>query len=244
MNKVVLIMGGTGGIGSALVKGFLDDDYKVIFTYNSNTQKAEELKKQLGKDEDSLMALRVDASSESDIKMLHDTILHKFRRLDTVIYATGVFEDALVESMELDSWNRVIAADLTGAFLIAKHFLGMLKENGSGRFITIGSVMGESGIYGSCSYAAAKAGLIGLTKSIALETAKCGVTANVVSLGYIATGMTMDVSEKVLESATKRIPMKKLGNPDDVAKTIVDLCKESTNYISGQVIRINGLLYV
>ncbi len=244
MNKVALITGGTGGIGSALVRGFLDAGYKVIFTYNNNTQKAQELIAQFGGSSSDLLSVKVDVSSESDVEMLREMIIQRFNYLDTIIYATGIFEDALIESMEVSSWNRVIDADLTGAFLIAKHLLGMLKVSERGRFITIGSVMGESGIYGSCSYAAAKAGLIGLTKSIALETAKYGVTANVVSLGYISTGMTMDVSDKVLESAIKRIPMKKLGNPEDVAKTIVDLCKESTNYISGQVIRINGLLYV
>ena len=201
--------------------------------------KADEIKKDFG-----VKGYQADMTQETDVMLLQAELLRDYGRLDALVYASGIFEDALVDNMSLESWKRVISINVTGAFLCAKYLLQMLRESGHGRYICIGSVMGESGIYGSCSYAASKAALIGLVKSIALENAKYHVTANVVSFGYIDVGMTEQLSEKIYESALKRIPMKKAGDPSDAAKVVVDLCADYTNYISGQVIRINGLLYV
>ena len=238
-NKTALVFGGTGGLGSYIVDQFFKENYRVAFTYFGNNEKAMELEKKV-----SGKAYRTDVSNEDSVKELKENIAKEYGCLNVVVYCVGIFKDSLVNEMSLESWNQVQSTNLTGAFLAAKYLIQMLRESGNGRFICIGSVMGESGIYGSCSYAASKAGLIGLVKSIALENAKFNVTANVVSLGYINTGMTNQVSEKVLDSAIKKIPMKRLGNPDDTAKVIVDLCREHTNYISGQIIRVNGLLYV
>lgn len=237
--KVVLVIGGTGGIGAYIVEEFANVGYDVAFTYCSNRDKASAMEERIG-----AHGYKADMTEETAVANLQQTLDREFGRLDALIYASGVFEDALVENMSMESWNRVLATNVTGAFLCAKYFTRMLRESGSGRFICTGSVMGESGIYGSCSYAASKAALIGLVKSIALENAKYNVTANVVSFGYIDAGMTDQLPEKVFESAMKKIPMKRAGDPGDAAKVIVDMCAEHTNYISGQVIRINGLLYV
>lgn len=237
--KVALIVGGTGGIGVYLVEEFIRAGYAVAFTFYNNIDNASDMEKKLG-----VKGYQVDVRCEKDVAELHNKLRRDFGRVDVVIYSSGIFEDALVENMSIESWNRVVETNVTGAFLCAKHLLQMLRESGHGRYICTGSVMGESGIYGSCSYAASKAALIGLVKSIALENAKYCVTANVVSFGYIDAGMTEHLSEKILESALKKIPMKRAGDPRDAAKVIVDMCEEHTNYISGQVIRINGLLYV
>ena len=236
---IVLIMGGRGGIGTYLVEEFSRTGYQVLFTYYNNNDTAEKLERLY-----KAWGFKVDASNEENMMNFEKKILTEYGKVDAVIYGSGIFEDSLIENMTLESWNRVIATNLTGAFLCAKYMIQLLRNSGHGRFICIGSVMGESGIYGSCSYAASKAGIIGLVKSIALENARHGVTANVVSFGYIKTGMTTKLPEKVLESAMKKIPMKKTGEPSDAAKVVVDLCQEHTNYISGQVIRVNGLLYV
>lgn len=237
--KAILVVGGTGGIGSYIVDAFVNADYDVAFTYCNNKDKAASIEKRTG-----AHGYKADMTEEASVASLQAALEKNFGRLDALVYASGVFEDALVENMSAESWNRVMATNVTGAFLCAKYFTKMLRESGNGRFICTGSVMGESGIYGSCSYAASKAALIGLVKSIALENAKYHVTANVVSFGYIDAGMTDQLPEKVFESAMKKIPMKRAGDPGDAAKVIVDLCAEHTNYISGQVIRINGLLYV
>lgn len=237
--KVVLVVGGTGGIGAYIVEEFANAGYDVAFTYCNNRDKAATMEERIG-----ARGFKADMTEETAVANLQQALDEEFGRLDALIYASGVFEDALVENMSMESWNRVLATNVTGAFLCAKYFTRMLRESGGGRFICTGSVMGESGIYGSCSYAASKAALIGLVKSIALENAKYNVTANVVSFGYINVGMTDQLPEKVFESAMKKIPMKRAGDPGDAAKVIVDMCAEHTNYISGQIIRINGLLYV
>ncbi len=239
MKKICLIIGGTGGIGEYLVRAFSEANYKVLFTYCNNDESAKMIESKY-----EATPYKVDSTSEEEVSNLYVEICREIECIDVLVYATGIFEDSLIDNMELSSWKKVIDTNLTGVFLFAKHFLKLLRKSLSGRFVVIGSVMGESGIYGSCSYGASKAGIIGLVKSIALENAKYGITANVVSYGYIDTGMTSKLSEKVLESAKKRIPMKKLGNPDDAAKVVVDICSEHMGYISGQVIRNNGLLYV
>lgn len=237
--KVVLVVGGTGGIGAYIVEEFANAGYDVAFTYCNSRDKALAIEERID-----AHGYRANMTEEETVVSLRETLDKDFGRLDALVYASGIFEDALVENMSIESWNRVIATNVTGAFLCAKYFIQMLRESGCGRFICTGSVMGESGIYGSCSYGASKAALIGLVKSIALENAKYNFTANVVSFGYIDAGMTEQLPEKVFESAMKKIPMKRAGNPVDSAKVIVDMCADHTNYISGQVIRINGLLYV
>ncbi len=237
--RTALIIGGTGGIGKEVIKAFVNADYQVFFTYYKNHKEAEDLEKKYF-----AKGYQVDISNIADIKKLLAEFCLDTSNLDVLIYCTGIFEDSLIENMSFESWNRVISVNLTGAFLCAQVMIPLLRKSGHGRFLCIGSVMGESGIYGSCSYSASKAGLIGLVKSIALENAKYGVTANVVSLGYIDTGMTKQLSTKVLDYAVKKIPMGKFGSAEDVARMIVDLSEEHTDYFSGQVIRINGLLYL
>lgn len=237
--RTVLIVGGTGGIGKYMIEAFSTAGYNVLFTYFHNEETAAEAEKNFN-----AKGYRTDVTSEKEILDLSAELNKKQKSLDALIYCSGIFLDSMAEGMELESWEQVMAVNLTGAFLCAKYFLKMLRESGHGRFICTGSVMGESGIYGSCSYAASKAGLIGLVKSIALENARYNVTANVLSLGYIDTGMTTQLSEKILKGALQKIPMKRTGNPQDVGRLAVSLCGDYTNYISGQVIRNNGLLYV
>lgn len=239
MKRTVLIVGGTGGIGSHLVQEFGNAGYKVIFTYCHNESAAIKL----GSDCNCAF-YQLDPVCEENVENLTAHLANTDERIDALIYAAGIFEDALTEKMPLSSWERVLSVNLTGAFLVTKHLLPLLRQSGNGRILYIGSVMGDAGCYGSSSYAVAKAGLIALAKSVSLENAKKNVTANVLSFGYIDTGMTGQVPEGVLESAMKKIPMKRLGDPSDVAKIAVDLCANHMNYVAGQVIRVNGALYM
>lgn len=239
MNKTVLIFGGTGGIGAHFVKQFADAGWNVIFTYCRNKNEAVRLEEKY-----KVKGWHIDITEEENIQTMIGQIKTNYLRLDALIYAIGIFEDALTENMELESWNKILSVNLSGAFIATKHALPLLQESGCGRILYIGSVMGEAGCYGSSSYSVTKAGLVALAKSVALENAKKNVTANVLSFGYIDTGMTAQVSDNVLESAMKKIPMKRLGDPSDMAKIAVDLCSEHMNYMSGQTIRVNGALYV
>lgn len=238
-NRNVLVVGGSGGVGRHIVKAFYGAGYEVSFTYLSSEENAQILSYKYHAD-----AYRADSLCEADIIMIKEAICKKYGKLDALVYAAGIFEDSLAINMTLESWNRVVATNLTAPFLYVKAMTELLRNSGSGRFVCIGSVMGDTGTYGSCSYAATKAGLSGLIKSVALENARYGVTANIVSYGYIDAGMTNAVPSNVLESAMKKIPMKRLGNPDDAAKIVVDVCSEHFGYVSGQTIRNNGLLYV
>ena len=237
--KLALIVGGTGGIGDYIVHQFSASEFNVCFTYNTSSGKSHELEAVT-----SARGYKLDVTQEDDVKKFFTNIHSGYGRLDAVIYVAGIFEDGIIDNVALESWNKVLSVNLTGAFVVTKYALPLLRENGNGRILYAGSVMGESGIYGSASYSVTKAGLIALAKSVGLENAMKNVTANVVSFGYIDAGMTNRVSEKILDSAIKRIPMHRLGSPEDTAKVIVDLCSDHTNYISGQVIRINGMLYV
>ena len=239
VKRNVLIVGGSGGLGSYMVKAFHNAEYDVSFTYYSNEDKAKALS-----NEYYAGAYRADSLCEADIIALKEALDEKYGKLDALVYVAGIFEDSLTVNMTLESWNRVVATNLTAPFLYIKAMTELLRKSGSGRFVCIGSVMGDMGTYGSCSYAATKAGLSGLIKSVALENAKYGVTANIVSYGYIDAGMTNAVPDNVLEAAMKKIPMKHLGNPDDAAQIVVDVCSEHVSYVSGQTIRNNGLLYV
>lgn len=236
--RVVLIVGGSGGIGMHLVEQFANAGYEVVYTYNFNNAQAEEL---LSK---GIRGAHLDVRSEESVNELFQLIREEYNRLDALIYTTGIFEDSLIDNCSLESWNNVIEVNLTGAFLLTRSFIRMLRKSGHGRIIYTGSVVADLGAYGSSSYAVTKAGLIALAKSVGLENAKKGVTANVVSLGYINAGMSTRVSEELLESTIQKIPMKRLGDAKDAAKVIVDLCGDHMNYISGQVIRVNGMLYV
>lgn len=240
MKKYALIFGGTGGIGTHLIEQFANAGWETLFTYKEDYEEARTLEAS----NEGAIAYRVNAADETDIKRLVDEVKSHYGKLNALIYAAGIFEDALMDKMELSSWNRVMAVNLTGAFLATKHMLPLLRESGNGRILYIGSVMGEAGCYGSGSYSVTKAGLIALAKSVALENARKNVTANVLSFGYIDTGMTARVPDNVLESAMKNIPMKRLGDASDAARVVVDFCQEHMNYISGQVIRVNGALYV
>lgn len=235
----VLIVGGSGGIGEYMVKQFTKAGYDVMFTFCSNEEKANRIGNIYTAE-----AFHVDSKDEESITELSKIIAEKYGKLDALVYAAGVFEDSLVVNTNLESWNRVLEVNITAPFLYIKHMTELLRKSGTGRFVCIGSVMGDLGTYGSCSYATTKAALSGLVKSVALENAKYGVTANVVSYGYIDAGMTRAVPDNVLESAMKKIPMKCLGNPDDAAQIVVDVCSEHFGYVSGQTIRNNGLLYV
>ncbi len=240
MGKKALIVGGSGGIGNSLINAFYDAGYEVYYTYNSRRMEDDHS----GNGEKRIIGKRVNVLDEKDVEDYFQWLSAKTDSLDALVYAAGIYSDSLIENADLEDWNRVIGVNLTGAFLFTKNGMNSLRASGGGRVLYIGSVMGESGCYGAASYAASKSGLIGLAKSVALENASKNVTANVLSLGYIDVGMTHSVPDKVLESAKKRIPMKKLGDPMEVAQIAVDICSSHMSYVSGQVIRCNGMLYV
>ncbi len=236
MARRALIIGGNGGVGANIVKAFAAAGYDTAYSFRSKDN--EELKAL-----PNVRSYKADAVDEDQIAALAASVRADLGGLDVCVYASGIFENGVIMKTEAESWKRVLDVNLTGAFYAAKHMTPMLRESGSGRFVAISSVTGDLGVYGACSYAASKAGLVGLVRTVALENLKYGVTANIISLGYMETGMGKQLSDVVYESVKNSIPMKRFGNPADLAQVVVDVCSEHANYICGQTIRVNGMLY-
>jgi len=163
---------------------------------------------------------------------------------DIVVNNAGSFSDAITHNMDDESWNSVIETNLLGTFNVTRAALPYMREVGWGRIINISSVQGQTGVVGASNYAAAKAGIIGFTKSVAKENARKGITVNAVALGFIDTGMFLRLSKELQDSIIQQIPMKRAGRPDEVTSVILFLASYSASYITGQTININGGYYV
>jgi len=170
--------------------------------------------------------------------------LNRLGRIDFLINNAGVFADSKLRNMDKKIWDEVISVNLSGTFNCARAVIEHMISRGHGRIINITSIVGQIGSSGASNYAAAKSGIIGFTKSIALEVATKGITVNAVALGYIDTGMTRRLPLKMQEELLNRIPVKRFGKPQEVANTVMFLCSEDASYITGQVVNVNGGLYM
>lgn len=238
--RVALIIGGASGVGRQIVLAFAKKGYDIAFSYNRYETKAKEVKikvKEFGVD---CIYTKVNITNEMEISAAKEQILTHYNKIDVLINNAGVFEDGLVKKQSLESWQRVIDVNLTGVFLCMKLFIDVMEKRQYGRIINIGSVVGEIGTVGAGNYSASKAGIIGLTKTVAREVAKKGITANVVSLGYMNEGMGKRLPEKIVSKVIDQIPMKRFGDSEKVAQMIVHLASDEAEYITGQVIGING----
>jgi 3-oxoacyl-[acyl-carrier protein] reductase len=238
--RVALIIGGASGIGRQIVLAFAKRGYNIAFSYNTDELKAKEVEtkvKELGVE---CIYIKVNVTNEQEILTAKERILTHYAKIDVLINNAGIFEDGLVKKMNLDSWQRVLDVNLTGVLLCIKSFIDVMEKRQYGRIINIGSIVGEIGTIGAGNYSASKAGLIGLTKTVAREVAKKGITANVVSLGYIDEGMGKRLPEKLVNKVIEQIPMNKFGSSEKVSEMIVHLASDEAEYITGQVIGING----
>jgi len=239
---IVLITGGTQGIGKEIARAFIRQDATVILNYHSNDR--EMLKTIEEFSGAKIMVIKADITKEGEVIDMISEIIEQFGTIDILINNAGIFKDAVSWKMDKKDWDAVLATNLTGAFLCTKHVLPIMREKGFGRIINISSVVGQVGIFGASNYTASKAGLIGFTKAIAKEVAIKGITVNCVALGYIEAGMNLRLPEELRAKIREEIPMKRFGKPEEVADTIIFLCSQSASYITGQVIGINGGCYM
>jgi len=238
--RVCLITGGTQGIGKAIAKAFDKQNIQVILNYHSND---EEAKKALAEISSIGEIYKADITDEEQVNQMFKWVKETFGRLDILVNNAGIFKDAVSWKMDKETWDSVLATNLTGAFLCTKHALSIMREQGFGRIINVSSVVGQTGVFGASNYAASKAGLIGFTKAVAKEVALKGITVNCVALGYINAGMNLRLAEDVREKIRESIPMKRFGTVEEVADTVVFLASEGAGYITGEVVNINGGLY-
>ena len=238
-NKKILITGATGGIGSELVKKFLSLDGVVVAT-GTNTEKLDLLKKKYS----SLKIQKFNLSEHSRIEEFIDNAVLDLGGLDILINNAGINKDNLSLRMKNEEWKEVIDINLTSTFLLSKYAIKKMLKNKFGRIVNITSIVGHSGNLGQSNYAASKAGIIGMSKSLAIEYAKKNITINCVSPGFITTEMTMNIAEKVKLFLTSRIPMGKLGTGEDVSNCVAFLSSNEASYITGETLHVNGGMYM
>ncbi len=238
-NKNILITGASGGIGKELVKKFSDLGGNIIGT-GTKTEKLDLLKKSYP----SIKVKKFDISEHSRIEEFIEDVTLELGGLDILINNAGMNADNLSLRMKDDEWKKVIDVNLTSTFLLSKFSIKKMIKNKFGRVVNITSVVGHTGNVGQTNYSASKAGIIGMSKSLAIEYAKKNITVNCVSPGFIVSDMTMNIAEKVKLYLTSRIPMGKLGNGEDVSNCAAFLSSDQASYITGETIHVNGGMYM
>ncbi|PID62138.1 MAG: 3-oxoacyl-[acyl-carrier-protein] reductase [Ignavibacteriae bacterium] len=245
-NKRAIVTGGTRGIGKAIVKelaarnccGVLFSD--VAFIYNSCDECAAEIEKEIDSANTKIYGFKADASSFEDAQATIDQAIEKLGGVDILINNAGITRDNLLLRMDEKDFDSVININLKSVFNYSKAVLKPMLKQKYGRIVNIASVVGLIGNAGQANYAASKAGVIGFTKSMAKELASRNITVNAVAPGFIETEMTAKLNETQREALIKNIPMNRLGKPEDIAKVVAFLCSEDADYVTGQVIAVDG----
>ena len=238
-DKKILITGATGGIGSSLVKKFLSLDGTVLAT-GTNTEKLDKLKVEFP----NINILKFDISNHDRIEEFVENVFLKLGGLDILINNAGINKDNLSLRMKNEEWQKIIDVNLSSTFYLCKNAIKKMLKNKYGRIVNITSIVGHTGNIGQANYSASKAGVVAMSKSLAMEYAKKNITVNCVSPGFIQTNMTEKISEEIKSTLLSKIPMNKLGTGDDVSNTVAFLSSESSSYITGETIHVNGGMYM
>jgi acetoacetyl-CoA reductase len=239
MEKTVLVTGGTRGIGRAISETMKAKGYKVAANYGGNDEAAKAFEQETG-----IKTYKFDVADYEAVGKGIAAIEADLGPVDVVINNAGVTRDAPFHKMSLDQWQQVIDIDLTSAFNVTRHTWEGMRDRGFGRVINISSINGQKGQFGQANYSAAKAGLIGMSKALAQEGAKKGITVNTVCPGYIDTEMVRAVPEKVLEGIIASIPVGRLGKAEEIASMCAYLSSDEAAFITGATMTVNGAQYI
>mgnify|MGYP003305348101 CR=1 FL=1 len=232
----VLITGGTRGIGKAIVEEFYKNGDKVLFLYKNSTKKANEIETIFKGSK----GYRCDVSSAEEVEKTFNDILSEYKNIDVLINNAGVSWEGLMSDMTLDEWNHVINSNLTSVFLTCKALTPHFISKKQGKIINISSMWGEVGASCEVAYSASKAGVIGFTKALAKELAPSGITVNAVSPGVIRTDMLSSFTKDDIDALADETPLGRIGEASDVAKAVLFLSKNDADFITGEIIKVNG----
>lgn len=240
MGKVALVTGASRGIGREIAIGLSNKGIDVAITYNSNASRAEEVVEELKQNGVKAIAIKGDSSIEEDVLFIVKKVEEELGTIDILVNNAGITKDNLLIKMKSEEWDDVLSVNLKGVFLCTKAVArGMMKKR-YGKIINITSVVGITGNAGQGNYSASKAGVIGFTKSMAKELASRGIRVNAIAPGFIKTDMTDVLKDEIKEQLIKSIPLGSLGSPRDISNAVNFLASEESDYITGQVIQING----
>lgn len=241
-NKVALVTGASRGIGAGIAKKLAAEGADIVINYvgEANLVDAQGLQKELEALGRRVLLIDANVADFNAAAAMVDEAVAKLGRIDILVNNAGINRDTLLLRMKEEDWDAVLAVDLKGVFNVTKAAVKYMMKQRYGRIISISSVVGVAGNAGQVNYAAAKAGVIGLTKSVAKEVASRNITANAIAPGFIRTPMTAKMPEAAVEAALKTIPLGRMGEAEDIAKAVVFLASEDADYITGQILHVDG----
>ena len=242
-DRVAIVTGGAQGIGRAIGLLLAQNGAQIVIA-DINDKQAEETAQEIGLLGRKSIAVKVDVSNFSEAENLGKTVFDAFGRIDILVNNAGITRDGLFLRMKEEEWDAVIAINLKSVFNCSKAVIRYMGKQRGGKIISVASVVGQIGNIGQANYGASKAGIIGFTKTLAREFASRGIMVNAVAPGFIETGMTRTLSEKVREGFVSNIPLGRMGTPEEIAEAVLFLATDASNYITGQVINVNGGLYM
>jgi 3-oxoacyl-[acyl-carrier protein] reductase len=244
-SRVIVVTGGSKGIGRAVAFRFADEEARIVLAhYDPDEIESDITLKVLSERGVEAESHRVDVSSFEAVDSLFDDILSRLGKIDVLVNNAGITKDILLMRMSEEDWDTVIRVNLKSVFNCTKAVIMPMIKQRSGSIVNISSVVGQIGNAGQANYSASKAGIMGFTKTIAREVATRGITVNAVAPGFIDTGMSAAISEKAKENFLRQIPLGRIGRPEEVAEAAYWLCSGAASYITGQVIHVNGGLYM
>jgi len=239
MDGVAVVTGGTRGIGLAISKALRADGFDVVAVYHGNDEAAKKFC-----DETGCASVKFDVS---DFEACQNGVVHieaEYGAISVLVNNAGITRDGVLHKMSIESWHAVLETNLTSCFNMCRHIVPGMRERNFGRIVNIGSINGQKGQFGQVNYAAAKAGVIGFTKALAIETAAKGVTVNTICPGYIETDMTKAIKPELLDAIIRQIPVMRMGRPEEIAEIVSFLVSEKASFMTGATLSANGGQYM